>query len=216
MASADRIKEAAQLVCSDIAEHKVVVVSAMGSHSTSLVKVTDVLLNMVAKASRQDEGFLLDLAAIQQKHIETAKLLLVEGQALNSFVSRLLDDVANLKAMLRAISIGTSILRSALHHVVYACIHLLQSQMFCHQIYLHLMPHQMQCHNMTACIQPQHTFHAVAIQLTSPSWLLQLGWRQRRSQTLWSATVSCGLQCSLQSRSSPWASTVPSWTLGKF
>ena len=107
MASADRIKEAAQLICSDMAEHKVVVVSAMGSHPTSLVKVTDVLLNMVAKASRQDEGFLLDLAAIQEKHIETAKILLVEGHALNSFVSRLLDDIANLKAMLRAISIGT-------------------------------------------------------------------------------------------------------------
>ncbi|KAL3159311.1 Bifunctional aspartokinase/homoserine dehydrogenase 1, chloroplastic [Trebouxia sp. C0010 RCD-2024] len=89
-----------------MAEQKVVVVSAMGSHSTSLVKVTDVLLNMVAKASRQDQGFLLDLAAIQEKHIETAKLLLVEGQALNSFVSRLLDDIADLKAMLRAISIA--------------------------------------------------------------------------------------------------------------
>lgn len=106
VASADRIREAAQLICNDMAEQKVVVVSAMGSHPTSLIKVTDVLLNMVAKASRQDEGFLLDLAAIQEKHIETAKLLLVEGQALNSFVSRLLDDIANLKAMLRAISIG--------------------------------------------------------------------------------------------------------------
>ncbi|DBA71735.1 TPA: Bifunctional aspartokinase/homoserine dehydrogenase 1, chloroplastic [Trebouxia sp. C0005] len=106
VASADRIREAAQLVCSDLAEQKVVVVSAMGSHPTSLIKVTDVLLNMVAKASRQDEGFLLDLAAIQEKHVETAKLLLVEGHALNSFVSRLLDDIANLKAMLRAISIA--------------------------------------------------------------------------------------------------------------
>ena len=84
----------------------------MGSHPTSLIKVTDVLLNMVAKASRQDEGFLLDLAAIQEKHIETAKLLLVEGPALNSFVSKLLDDIADLKAMLRAISIGGSTARS--------------------------------------------------------------------------------------------------------
>lgn len=110
VASADRIREAAQLICNDMAEHRVVVVSAMGSHPSSLVKVTDVLLNMVSKASMQDEGFLLDLAAIQEKHIETAKLLLVEGQALNSFVSRLLDDIANLKAMLRAISIGMSCL----------------------------------------------------------------------------------------------------------
>ena len=44
--------------------------------------------------------------ALQEKHVETAKLLLGEGRELNSFVSRLLDDMANLKAMLHAISIG--------------------------------------------------------------------------------------------------------------
>ena len=38
--------------------------------------------------------------------METAKLLLGEGKELNAFVSRLLDDIANLKAMLHAISIG--------------------------------------------------------------------------------------------------------------
>ena len=43
---------------------------------------------------------------LQEKHVETAKLLLGEGRELNSFVSRLLDDMANLKAMLHAISIG--------------------------------------------------------------------------------------------------------------
>jgi bifunctional aspartokinase / homoserine dehydrogenase 1 len=43
----------------------VVVVSAMGAHPSSPVKVTDLLLNMVAKAQRQDEAFLLDLAALQ-------------------------------------------------------------------------------------------------------------------------------------------------------
>ncbi len=42
--------------------------SAMGSHESSPVKVTDLLLNMVAKAARQDEGFLLDLAALQVGH----------------------------------------------------------------------------------------------------------------------------------------------------
>lgn len=40
-------------------------VSAMGAHPSSPVKVTDLLLNMVAKAQRQDEAFLLDLAALQ-------------------------------------------------------------------------------------------------------------------------------------------------------
>lgn len=44
---------------------QVVVVSAMGSHPSSPIKVTDLLLNMVAKAQRQDEAFLLDLAALQ-------------------------------------------------------------------------------------------------------------------------------------------------------
>lgn len=38
--------------------------------------------------------------------METAKLLLGDGKELNTFVSRLLDDIANLKAMLHAISIG--------------------------------------------------------------------------------------------------------------
>ncbi|KAK9826886.1 hypothetical protein WJX81_004474 [Elliptochloris bilobata] len=69
-------------------------------------QVTDLLLNMVAKASRQDQAFLIDLAALQEKHVETAKLLLGEGRELNSFVSQLLDDIANLKAMLHAISIA--------------------------------------------------------------------------------------------------------------
>ena len=61
---------------------------------------------MVAKAARQDQAFLIDLAALQEKHIETAKLLLGDGPALNKFVARLLDDIGNLKAMLHAISIG--------------------------------------------------------------------------------------------------------------
>ena len=43
---------------------------------------------------------------LQEKHVETAKLLLGQGRELNSFVSQLLDDIANLKAMLHAISIG--------------------------------------------------------------------------------------------------------------
>ncbi|KAK9806380.1 hypothetical protein WJX72_012231 [[Myrmecia] bisecta] len=87
-------------------EQKVVVVSAMGSHPSSPLKVTDLLLNMVDKASRQDQAFLLDLAALQEKHVETAKQLLGDGKPLNDFVSKLLDDIANLKAMLHAMSIA--------------------------------------------------------------------------------------------------------------
>lgn len=43
---------------------------------------------------------------LQEKHVETAKQLLGDGRALNRFVARILDDIANLKAMLQAISIG--------------------------------------------------------------------------------------------------------------
>ena len=38
--------------------------------------------------------------------MECAELLLGPGPELNTFVARLLDDMANLKAMLQAISIG--------------------------------------------------------------------------------------------------------------
>ena len=52
--------------------------------------------------------------------METAKLLLGSGRLLNSFVSRLLDDIANLKAMLRAISIGASPARRPVGSILHA------------------------------------------------------------------------------------------------
>jgi hypothetical protein len=42
--------------------------------------------------------------------VETAKALLGKGPELTSFVARLLDDIANLKAMLQAMSIGALLL----------------------------------------------------------------------------------------------------------
>jgi aspartokinase/homoserine dehydrogenase 1 len=106
MAAAERIRAAAELILKEPGECKVVVVSAMGSHPTSPAKVTDLILDMIKRAARQDAAFLLDLAALQDKHVETAKLLLGQGPELTGFVSRLLDDIANLKAMLQAMSIG--------------------------------------------------------------------------------------------------------------
>jgi aspartokinase/homoserine dehydrogenase 1 len=47
---------------------------------------------------------------LQEKHVETAKQLLGDGPDLVAFVSRLMDDVSNLKAMLQAICIGERIL----------------------------------------------------------------------------------------------------------
>lgn len=106
VAVSQRIEDIARYIVNDPESSKVVVVSAMGSHPSSPVKVTDLLINMVNKAARQDEGFLLDLAALQEKHVETAKALLGDGQELNDFVARHLDDISNLKAMLHAISIA--------------------------------------------------------------------------------------------------------------
>lgn len=47
--------------------------------------------------------------------MEAAKAVLGSGKLLNDFVSRLLDDISNLKAMLRAISIGMPSVSFRLH-----------------------------------------------------------------------------------------------------
>jgi aspartokinase/homoserine dehydrogenase 1 len=109
MASAERIRGAAKLIADDPAEGKVVVVSAMGSTPDSPVKVTDLILNMVAKAAKQDNAFLVDLAALQEKHVSAARALLGDGPALSAFIARLLEDIGNLKAMLQAICIGACV-----------------------------------------------------------------------------------------------------------
>ena len=106
VASAERIEDVARWLVEENAESKVAVVSAMGSHPSSPIKVTDLLINMVSKAARQDEGFLLDLTALQEKHIAVAKKLLGESKELNEFAARHLDDIADLKAMLHAIAIA--------------------------------------------------------------------------------------------------------------
>lgn len=54
-----------QLIKDTTSQQKVVVVSAMGSAAESPIKVTDLILNMIAKAARQDAAFLVDLAALQ-------------------------------------------------------------------------------------------------------------------------------------------------------
>ena len=107
MATAQRIRDIAKLVIADPAEGKVVVVSAMGSDPASPLKVTDLLLNMIKRASSSDAAFLLDLAKLQEKHLDTATALLgADSKELTEFVSTLLDDITNLKAMLQAMSIG--------------------------------------------------------------------------------------------------------------
>ncbi|GLI70404.1 hypothetical protein VaNZ11_015124 [Volvox africanus] len=108
MASADRIRAAAELMIASVGPDTstCVVVSAMGNHPTSPIKVTDLILNMINKASRQDAAFLVDLAALQEKHVVTAKQLLGQSKELTQFVASLMDDITNLKAMLQAMSIA--------------------------------------------------------------------------------------------------------------
>ncbi|PNH00431.1 Bifunctional aspartokinase/homoserine dehydrogenase 1, chloroplastic [Tetrabaena socialis] len=108
MASADRIRATAELMIATVGptSSTCVVVSAMGGHPMSPIKVTDLILNMINKASQQDAAFLVDLAALQQKHVETAKQLLGQTAELTQFVAGLMDDITNLKAMLQAMSIG--------------------------------------------------------------------------------------------------------------
>lgn len=116
MATAQRIHDVAKLVLDDPADSKVVVVSAMGSHPTSPVKVTDLLLNMIKRAAQQDDDFLLDLGQLQEKHLDAAKQLLGTSEEFNEFVGGLVGDIANLKAMLQAMSIGACAGRMCLEH----------------------------------------------------------------------------------------------------
>ncbi|CAD7695273.1 unnamed protein product [Ostreobium quekettii] len=106
LASPQRIRDAMRVAVADPAEHKLVVVSAMGSTPASPMKVTDIMLSMIDKAARQDVGFMTDLSVLQEKHVACAKELLGEGKELNEFLGRLMDDVGNLKSMLEAISIA--------------------------------------------------------------------------------------------------------------
>ncbi|MEW5316770.1 MAG: hypothetical protein WDW38_008120 [Sanguina aurantia] len=106
MATADRIRSSAQLMIDTPGTNKVVVVSAMGSHPTSPTKVTDLLLNMIRLASKSDPAFVVSLAAVQEKHVTTATLLLGESKELVEFLDRLFDDVDRLKSMLQAMSIA--------------------------------------------------------------------------------------------------------------
>jgi bifunctional aspartokinase / homoserine dehydrogenase 1 len=83
----------------------------MGSHPTSPVKVTDLLLNMISKAATRDDAFLLEIMALQEKHVATAKKLLDNGteqgkQELASFSEQLTKDIDGIKSILRAIMAG--------------------------------------------------------------------------------------------------------------
>lgn len=84
-----------------------VVVSALGSHPTSPVKVTDLLLNMVARATNQDTGYGEDLDKIKGKHVEAASKLLGAGSPeYTTFINKLESDCVKLLSLLSAIAIA--------------------------------------------------------------------------------------------------------------
>lgn len=98
MGTSERIQKVAQIIVNDSSEGKVVVVSAMS-------KVTDMMYNLINKAQSRDDSYIAALDDVLEKHKLTAHELL-EGNDLLKFISRLHDDIGNLKAMLRAIYIG--------------------------------------------------------------------------------------------------------------
>lgn len=99
MGTAERIQSVANIVLGDPSERKLVVVSAMS-------KVTDMMYNLVNKAQSRDDTYISTLDDVYEKHMLTAKQLLL-GDDLVRFLSQLHNDISNLKAMLRAIYIGT-------------------------------------------------------------------------------------------------------------
>lgn len=99
--NSQRIRNVAEVIINDNSERKLVVVSAMS-------KVTDMMYDLIRKAQSRDDSYLSALEAVLEKHRLTARDLL-DGDDLASFLSHLHNDISNLKAMLRAIYIGSVI-----------------------------------------------------------------------------------------------------------
>ncbi|KAL2467562.1 Bifunctional aspartokinase/homoserine dehydrogenase 2 [Forsythia ovata] len=96
--TSERIRNVADIIVKDESERKLVVVSAMS-------KVTDMMYDLIDRAQSRDDSYVTALDAVLEKHKLTA-LDLLEGDDLANFLSRLHQDINNLKAMLRAISIA--------------------------------------------------------------------------------------------------------------
>lgn len=96
-------------------EKKFVVVSAMGAHPTSPIKVTDLLLNMMRKAAARDSDYLSELDALKAKHVSTAEALLDDGTEagaaeLAAFRAQLEADMEGVQSILKAIVAGARLL----------------------------------------------------------------------------------------------------------
>lgn len=108
LASAERIDAVCRyLVETAGAGPKLVVLSAMGSHPSSPIKVTDLLLGLVAKAGARDAAYLLELEALEGKHADAARALLgADSPELAEYLAVLRRDMANLSSILHTLSIA--------------------------------------------------------------------------------------------------------------
>ena len=99
----DRIHNVAKIINSDDSVRKLIVVSAMS-------KVTDMMYNLLDRAQARDDAYLEALEEVHAKHIQAAEEVFGVGEGargdLEAFLRRLEEDVQNLGAMLKAISIG--------------------------------------------------------------------------------------------------------------
>lgn len=105
--SSERIQNVADVISKDTSERKLIVVSAMS-------KVTDMMYDLIYKAQSRDDLYTSALDAVHEKHKLTAADLL-DGSDLAAFLSKLHDDINNLKAMLHAIYIGMPFTMLALY-----------------------------------------------------------------------------------------------------
>ncbi|GJP81058.1 hypothetical protein CLOP_g11238 [Closterium sp. NIES-67] len=104
--SAERILNVARIVASDPAERRFVVVSAMGGSP----KVTNILYSLLDKAAAKDNsGWGELISQLKEKHrAAAAELLGEEDEEAQKIMERIDEDLVNLKAMLKAISIAGS------------------------------------------------------------------------------------------------------------
>ncbi|GAA0171667.1 hypothetical protein LIER_25647 [Lithospermum erythrorhizon] len=108
--NSERIRNVAEIIIQDQSERQLVVVSAMS-------KVTDMMYDLIFKAQSRDDSYIVALDAVLEKHKSTA-LDLLDGDDLTIFLSRLHQDVSDLKSMLQAIYIAGHVTESFSDFVV--------------------------------------------------------------------------------------------------
>ncbi|KAL5071059.1 hypothetical protein RYX36_021946 [Vicia faba] len=97
MGSSQRIKNVADIILNDDYERRLVVVSMMS-------KVKNMMYALITKAQSCDESYISSLDVVLEKHSSTSHDIL-DRDNLAIFLSKLHEDINNLKAMLRAIYI---------------------------------------------------------------------------------------------------------------